>query len=205
MIQAKIRYRSAPPYGGQYSLNLPEKGMKGTGTTLGMLLDKIKDYRRANGIPIGLEFESEVEREVCRFYPQECEESSPLIPNTALRLSLSDVVDGTMNLLRFKLAGSPLVDQVEADRRAAICSRCPLNGQITTPCSGCDQIKKTVMAMVGNVSTPYDDRLQSCLICHCFNAAAVHIPLDIQNQSWSEQQKAQFQAAKNEYSCWKAG
>jgi hypothetical protein len=179
--------------------------MVGIGTTLGMLLDRIRDYRRANAIPVGLDFESEVEREVCKFYPQECEESHPLIPNTAIRLSLSDVVDGTMNLLRFKLSGSVAVPQEEANRRAEVCINCGLNGTMLAPCSGCDAIKKATIALAGNLTTPYDDRLQSCLICHCFNAVAVHIPLEIQNQSWNEQQKLQFQAAKQSYSCWKAG
>lgn len=203
MIQPRLKARSAVPFGGLYQLNLPDKGMVGRGTALGMLLDNIKAYRRANGIPIGLDFENEVEAEVCKFYPQECFDCSPLVPNTAIRLSIDDVVAGTKTMLRFKLAGSPLVDQAEADRRAAICSKCAYNGQITTPCSGCDAIKKAVISLIGDVKTAYDDRLQSCMICHCFNAAAVWLPLEIQSQSWREIQKQQFQAAKESNSCWK--
>lgn len=206
LIKGRIAARLAVPYGGSYNLNLPDLGLVGSGTDFGMLMDRLAEYRRANGLPIGLGFEEEVEREVCKRHPDMCVETDVRVPKPPNRLSIGDIASGTKNLLRFKLAGSPLVTQEEANRRAAICAKCPWNADFQMPCSGgCGSLKEMAVLAIGSQTTPYDVNLKSCAICHCWNAVAVWLPLDLQCQTVNDEQKLQFQFAAElpQTNCWK--
>jgi hypothetical protein len=205
LIKGRIKSGLGVPYGGIYLLDLPEKGMVGSGTDFGMLLDRIREWRRANGVPIGLGFEEEVEREICPRYPDMCYETDVRVPKLGGRLGLGDIVSGTKNLLRFKIAGSPLVSQEEANRRAAICAKCPWNTDFQMPCGGgCGALKGLAQQFIGNQTTPYDNNLKSCSICHCYNSVAVWLPVGIQWQTLNDEQKLQFEfAAESSMGCWK--
>ena len=188
------------PYGAKYSLNLPERGMVGEGYNFDTLSVSVKLYRKANAIPVGLAFEDELEQAVCEKYPQECSTYDPTIP-VRKRLKFGDVLRGTMVMVSHKLAGSPLVDQAEANARAKTCSTCIYNIQFPMPCSGiCAQLKSIVNNAVGNRSTPYDSENRSCGICGCHTSAAVHLPLEIQCIGVTTEQRAQFARVEH---CWK--
>jgi hypothetical protein len=203
-MQAKLRTKIGCPYGNIFELNLPEKGMKGRGTSFEQLIGNIKEWRRANAFPIGLGFESEVEREICERYPAECHSPNPLLPDPQRRLGYDAILHGTSSLLRVKKDPNPYVDQTEANRRAAICSACPQNQDFVRPCGFlCGALKDAVMALIGNRSTPHDNRLKSCQICQCFAAGAVHIRTDLQLLDLSQKQLDQFKEAHALYGCWK--
>jgi hypothetical protein len=188
------------PYGGQYVLNLPERGMVGHGNNFEALLRSIKEWRRANSVPIGLGFDDEVEQAVCEKYAVECQ-APPHGKPRVIRLSLSNVLQGTKVLLAFKLAGSPYVDQSEAERRASICAICPMNVDYAKPCGGnCGGLKEIVTTIVGGRKTSLNDRLKACSICGCVNAAHLLIPLDILAKGVTPEQQVQFSQVQN---CWK--
>lgn len=203
MIRPKLRSKNALPYGGSYELNLPEKGMVGLGTNFTMLMDKIVAWRKANGWPVGLGLEQEVEVEVCRKYSAECDETSDLVPPR--QRTWSDVILGTRSLLSHKLAGSPLVSQAEANRRAAICVKCPNNIFYASPCGGrCAEIKDLVEVLVGGSGTPFDGALKACAICSCELIAAVWMSLNFQTEGLTPLQVSQFEQASRDYGCWKS-
>lgn len=204
MIRAALVTKSQPPYGGQFSINRPDIGMVGGGTNFEMLMRNLRNYRKSNAIPMGLEFEDEVEREICKLYPAACHETSNLIPNRDRTYSFSDVIHGTKAMIAFKLAGSPLVSQEEANKRAAICSHCPNNGPFTKPCGGiCGELQDIVVSLIGGKTTPMDAALNSCYICNCFNRASVWVELDVMWKTLTPTQKEQFKTAKEQYQCWK--
>lgn len=206
MMKPVLKFKGTVPYGGQFVLNLPDRGMIGMGTNFDMLLTNLKKYRRANAIPVGLDFENEVEREVCAAYPAECRETSALIPDRERRYSFEDVIQGTKAMIAFKVAGSPLVDQAEANRRAAICSKCPNNVSFVLPCGGsCGELNEIVKAIVGGKSTPSDAQLRSCAICSCQLASSVWVELSVQWNVLSEERKSQFRTARDQIGCWKVG
>jgi len=125
-VKLRLRSKNQAPYGGIYELSRADIGMVGRGTTWDMVRNRIMDYRKANGIPIGLGFDDELEQALCRSYPAECEYfdgRSPKLRN----LGLHDVVVGTKVMISLKLAGSPLEDRAEAERRAKICVDCVWN------------------------------------------------------------------------------
>lgn len=76
---------------------------------------------------------------------------------------------------------SVFVDQAEAERRAAICTRCsknvPVNG-----CGGCSTMQGA-LEMLGRVKgerkTSADASLQGCCICLCHLPTIVHIRKDL--------------------------
>lgn len=198
-----LKSRSTIPYGGMWVWKDPLTGVTLRGVTWKMLYDRIVDQRKANGIPIGLSLEEELERDLCRDYPAECEWSDPTIPRNR-RLTMHDVVQGTRFIAAFKLAGSPVVSQDEANRRASICSTCPFNVTFTKPCAGmCPEIAGLVQAVTGiHRTTSYDDELKSCAICGCYTKVSVWVPLDIQRGVLSDDQKKTFDQIPF---CWKKG
>lgn len=200
----RLKTKSAVPYGNTFTLNLPELGMKGSGTTFEMLMANLREFRRVNAIPIGLGFEDEVEQQICNRYPAECINVDPRIPNLQERLGYQDIVHGTEAFARLKLSGKPLVDQEEANRRASTCAVCPMNSDFLKPCGWlCGELKALADSVLHGRTTPYDDRLRSCRICRCFNGIAVHFPVDVQIHSLSDAQKAQFEYAQEQFNCWK--
>lgn len=192
-----------PPYGGAYEIKRPDLGMVGIGTTFEMLEDKVRAYRRAMGMPTGLGFSEELEQKICELYPQEAEVCDPNLPR-AMKLSYGDITAGTKVLWSFKKAGSPLVPQAEAVRRGAICSNCKLCVPFTKPCNGlCGELKDYVDYLTSGYTTPYDNDLRGCSICHCFYSGHIRIPYEHLNKGLNDEERSQFQAANQLWGCWK--
>lgn len=203
-MKGRIKGRYAPPYGGNFNLNLPDKGMVGNGYMFDQLLRDIKGYRKANALPIGVWFEEEVEEEVCKKYPGECDFNNPDMPRYA-ELHSSDVARGIKIMLKHKLAGSPLVDDATALRRAEICVKCPYNVSIRYPCAGrCGDLEETVRSVIGSKQPPFGDRLKACAICKCFVGVSIYVPLQMQQSVLGTREKEYFKMAGKEVGCWKA-
>lgn len=175
------------------------------GTTYEPLYKHFVKVRKANGHPIGLSAEDELVKMVCEKYPDECEGYDPNLPRRR-KLGYRDVLNGTRVMVAHRVAGSPLVDRVETDQRAAICMECNFNSDFDKPCGGhCPDLKALVMPITKARPLPYADKLKSCGICGCFLEAAVQLPLDIQCIGVTETQKNQFKYVTNRQgkSCWK--
>ena len=199
-MKLRLSNRFIIPYGGLFVVNRPDLGVVGRGLQFHNLVESARAWRVANSMPIGVAFEEEVEQAACLTYPAECESAEGKLIRPR-NLQLSDVVIGTKTMLRFKLAGSHLVSNEEAVRRAEICSKCPYNVTFSKPCSGlCSQLKDLVSDIIGHHGTPYDAQLKSCGICHCFLQAAVWIPNAIGVPSLPNEQKEQFEMIPH---CWK--
>lgn len=196
----RLMYPKRIPYSGNYVLNLPERAIVGQGINLPALIRSVREWRRANSVPIGLGFEDEVEKSVCDFYPVECTGAINGKPRKS-RLDLSTVLRGTQVLLAFKMAGSPYVSQEEAERRAAICAACPWNLEYAKPCGGnCGGLKEMVAAIVGGQATPYDEQLKACAVCGCSSRAHIWIPDEFLAKGITDDMREQFAVIEG---CWK--
>jgi hypothetical protein len=175
-----------------------------------MIRDNIRTWRKANGIPVGLNFEDDVEQALCQEYPNECIISDPEMPRKR-EMGMMDVVRGTKMLARIIAAralsaigmgDSPFVSQEDANSRALICSKCQFNTTFHKPCTGlCPEIRAVVMEVKGSDHhTPFDHDLKSCNICGCYTAAHVWIDLKILLSGLTGMEKKQF---SNVQSCWK--
>lgn len=145
------------------------------------LKKRVLNYFRLHNYPIGIDWDRQFDENVCRNSPHlDCTDFNPDRIDISASLSLSDIVRGTSVLGQFEIAGSPIVTQAEAERRAGICVRCPHNVTFSKSCRGiCDKLKQLVFQIVGNRTTSKDSQLHSCRICKCYNVAQVHLPLDI--------------------------
>lgn len=149
------------------------------------LMKKALDYHKANQLPVGLNFEANIEAAFCKLligsgYGEHVEDAgSPYVEmNQSFRLKLNQVIQGTMFLVSHLLHGSPKVAAEEAEARAQVCVNCPLN-QEPEGCWGCGSrvIQSTIRSLIGNTHTSKDALLKSCRVCGCFNAVQIHFPL----------------------------
>lgn len=189
------------PAGGTWYYVEPISGKTFTAVTYDNLVAKLIDTYQKNGWPIGLDFENAIERALCERHPADCVENIPGVTRRKRRLTWGDLMRGTLVLLSFKAAGSPLVSEEESERRAAICVRCPENVAFDKPCVGiCERLAQAVRAVIGTRKTKVHSELKACGICHCLLEAAVQIPLEHQCKGVTESMREQFKTIPQ---CWK--
>lgn len=163
-------------------------------------------HLRSNGLP-ELSREEIVQR-ICRDTPANiC--AGDGYQYRERRLGWQDVVNGTNVLFAFKLAGSPLVSPELANERAAICANCQENVPYAQNCSTCKHVEDAVRAVIGDLSTPLDGRLNACFICGCSNKAQVWLPSEILAKGVNAEMMERFNAvrvtlADGNVDCWKA-
>lgn len=197
----RLIHKQRVPYGGLYELSSPKSGFVGSGFNFYAIEASVLKYRRANGIPVGIGFQDELETLLCEKYPDECKETDPKIPGKPERLRLGDVILGTRVMIAFVVSGMKVVPDTEAERRAQICSACKYNVPFSKPCGGgCGELKDIVRRIVGNRKTSVEEKLNSCHVCHCYLTAAVWIPAEIQIKPLSDDKKSQFEKIAH---CWK--
>ena len=204
--KARLRARHAVPYGGMFVLNRNDIGLVGAATAFDGLLRSCREWRKANGWPVGLGFEDEVEQALYATgkYNAEFELQDARIPNRRRNYNINDVVVGTRTMYAVKTNPEPLVDISEAERRAAICAGCPNNLSFSKPCGGiCPELETVVRAIVGSARTSKDAELRQCAVCSCFLGVAVFVKTELQVNGLTQEQKQQFLYAHEQVKCWK--
>lgn len=203
-MKPRLISRIMMPHGGLFHIQDPLTKFPIEGTHFEMLYNKAVAYRRANSIPIGLEFEQEIETLVCERYPAECEVSKRALGIAGVAPGLYDVARASAVMIKHKVNDSELVSQDEANRRAQICRNCPFRAQMTLPCSRCFSALENVVGWItGARGTPYDEKLSACGVCHCYISASVWLPLSTQCLAITDEMKERFAFAKEAFNCWK--
>lgn len=194
----KLNSHSLVPPGG-FKFKDPVTGHEMQRYVWEYLLDDVANHRRANNLPpISTE---EIEDQMCNRMGKAsatmCNDPRPSVDGVSL--TLGDIMRGTAVIASFKLAGSPLVSQEEAERRAVICAPCLYNVNYRKPCSGvCAELVELVATIVGGAGTSRDGELSACGICRCSNMAQVWIPVEFLKKGVTDEQIEQFPAQ-----CWK--
>lgn len=203
-MKPRLKSRILTPHGGGFFIEDPLTKRELYGSHFEMLYNKAVAYRRANSIPIGLDFEDEIESQVCARYPTECEVSKRALGVSLVAPGLYDVVRGSLVMMNHKAHDSMLVPQEEANRRAEICYKCPLRAQMTLPCARClTALENVVQVITGAHGTPFDEKLSCCSICKCYISASVWLPLETQCVGVSDDMRERFGFAKENFNCWK--
>lgn len=192
-----------------------ENGIKlgGRGSTFESTVEAIEKHRRGNGYPPG-DPASDLEQFTCQRWPQGCIDTVAKAPSVA-SIKFHEAAGDFIGIYgAWAKIGFTTVDQVEANRRANICWKCPANKKVEEKekrgCCGGKWISKllpiaTSMAQVltwpqlKNKSTPADKELYTCGVCHCVNRASVWLPLDTFTYDAATLQK--FKEANPK--CWK--
>jgi hypothetical protein len=211
MMKMRWISRIRAPYGGEVRWQDPITSVVCVGTTYEMLMDRAYAQRKANGVPTGLAFESEIEESLCRDYPAECEGGDPRVPRR-YTLGFDVVLRGTKVLLAviaeqakhlIGLAQSPLVEQQTAEYRAMVCANCPMNTDFMRGCTRCEDVLNLVRQIKGSRTTRHDKQLKACQICGCSTEAHVWVRLDLLAKGVTQEMKTQFAAMNEINGCWK--
>lgn len=178
----RFKNRQAVPPGG-YDFKDPDTGHRINCRNFDQWIGLIKDHRAANNLPpIAAEAPEDqnchkLSTDAAQVF---CAGDGLDLATDGVSLHASDIARGTRTILNFKLAGSPLVTQEQADRRASICATCYLNVPYRMPCAGmCGELLEIVTAIVGGAKTAHHNDLNACAACKCSLPAKVWIPLDI--------------------------
>ena len=181
----KLNNRSHTPSGG-FRYTQPESGMQIDASSFDQLMARIKDHRDANGYPISINIEAEVEDQVCRNTASEqwCRKVDDEAAPRSYRAN--DVLRFSRVLAEKFIKGNKRADQESANTRAATCAACPDNIPVHG-CDGCGSgvIQSAIRRVSGAGSTPHDSELKTCRWCGCFNAAQVWFPLEILQDNMS--------------------
>jgi hypothetical protein len=178
----KLKISNVVPSGG-WVYEHPGTGFKITAPTWNDLVTRIRNYRIANGISLGTNFEETVGSEVCQqqgWGEPRCMQEEPT-PLKQRNIGMHDVVN-FLRVLKHWLTKNPtLVEPQEADRRAQICTTCPYNVNVNG-CAGCTNIAGLIFNTTGDRTTSHDLQLRNCQICGCVNKVQVWVPKETLDQ-----------------------
>lgn len=171
------RKSSVPPLG--WIVNCPIVNEEVYG---GDFWDMVKNCEKlvlSKGIATPLDFVTQIEHNLC----DRLAGDSGCVPCSRIKqtLGFGEIVRWVRAMYSFAVnQGFQLVPQEEAERRAKICAACPY--QINTSgCWGCKGIAGMLPQIAGAKTTSYDNQLKACGVCGCYNAVAVHLPIDVQS------------------------
>jgi hypothetical protein len=173
-------YSQTPP--GMWQYQLPDGTVLKQINRVGLYKAAAKGYKNL-GLEVPANLNQLIDRQTCKRVPGWCEIDG--LVNYLKHVNINKIV-GFFNVvcagISAKLSGDDaFVSQEEADRRAEICSACPLNVAIDEGCRSCSAASLIADGMVSFVgrSTPYDRHLKACAACGCFLKAKVHVSKDI--------------------------
>jgi hypothetical protein len=156
---------------------VPETGVVFVSYGWGELKKYVKAHLKGNNIPIP----SDLNRVMMEAYCA-ATDSNVCLENNPYQSEIQRIWDqGTRFFQTVKstiAAGGKLVSQEEAERRASICAKCPLNQEGLTNCISCKG-KSIIADMLGfsiGRSTPIDDQLKVCNVCGCANKIKIWFP-----------------------------
>lgn len=131
------------------------------------LVDAVKRHMEANDVPIPITLEREMNEAACLEHPDQC---SDVDPDAERKIGLFYLAKKFFTAV-ISAATQGLVDQSEAERRAAICVACPHNtGSSLSLCgSGCHTARfvKEAAESMSTKHTPLDGQLNTCALCEC--------------------------------------
>lgn len=139
------------------------------------LAKTVQEHLVGNGIEIPLNLGLIMQATFCQYRPDLCvERSAEAEAKVGAFLMMKRFYNSA---IKPYLAGQ-LVDQEEANRRAAICATCPKNtDKIVEFCVSC-----STRSLVGHINqfltsrhTPSDHLLKNCAVCHCLNSMKVWV------------------------------
>jgi hypothetical protein len=203
-LKRRIRFNGLNPIH-PYRYVHPEDGAITLGITLTSLHHNAYQHMRMNGYVIPEDWKAVVEDQACLVLPTtSClwEDGTPCKePRVDVWAGYDDVLRGFAVFVDWTAKGFPLVDKTEADRRAAICRRCPFNLPIKG-CGSCAKLTEKVTELLGRNTTDDDPWLagKSCAVCHCSNAAQVWFPAEILKKGVTPEMVPLFQQNPK---CWK--
>ena len=177
MARRKFIDKSVVPPGG-FVYTEPLSGVEFRHIVFVEALYRIRQHRIANGYPLPPGWEEDVEDAMCETQPPHVWIYVEDVTREPRRLHITDVKNFIRVVTTWMQSGVGFVPQEEAERRAAICTACPLNQKIEG-CTPCAALLETVAGAIAGRHTSRDAGLQGCGVCSCSNQVQVHIPSEV--------------------------
>lgn len=179
----RIKNPGCPPQGG-WLYTVPETGHTVRGGDPRALVSNVVRHYRGNGLPVPEGIAAKVETALCASGHVKCEEEA-VGGWVSVKRGTRALVSALASFA--KTGESPIVEQSLAEKRAEICSRCPLNRPSEEFCQTCSasaallsQLFRKAAVFAGGragLRTTRDSRLHSCHECGCELRLKVHVKL----------------------------
>jgi hypothetical protein len=176
-IKRKLLMSGMPP-GGWEDVE-PVTGVRCSGTSWKVLVDREMEILRSNNITPPENFVSEIESRIAARLPADCvyDDAVPAKKVVArdagkVVMQLSAVEEKTRRLKQaWESSGKPTVTQEDAIARSEVCITCPMNRP--AGCLTCNGVFQRMQQWLGKLRTPNDKRLQVCGVDMVFNKVNV--------------------------------
>jgi hypothetical protein len=177
MFQCLSNLLHIPPGGWKYTQE--DSDLNITGGDYYHLRENVRKHRQINSFFAGPDLDNEIQTQICTKLPPNaravfCRPCQSLGPGRSVDL---EDVRHFLAVAGQWMKKREFVSQAEADTRAEICASCPKNIAIAG-CRTCRGLIKHTLDLIGQKSTPFDDKLGACEVCGCGNQAQVHLPLE---------------------------
>lgn len=193
-----------PPQGWSYTQ--PESGATFKSHDYRSWTRDILSHRKANGYPVGDEWEEELISDACKqnsHWNTVCKRVGVHQGSGTKKLGFKHAMAFLKTLRAFVEQGGLYVEQEEADRRAEICSRCPKNKPVGFSCGACAAgLLGLLRWLLGKRTVFAASEIENCSVCLCDLKAAVWFPVEAQKAGLTEPQIEEFK--KLDSFCWKA-
>lgn len=167
---------------GEWKFTVEQTGVTLKSASAATLQRATLNHFRANDIPLPQgSFKEWFEDAMCRqqgYGDPFCGDAPKKLPKQASSVTWRQLESFTKTMWGLVAGGLKLVDQAEADRRAAICAACPLNQEFGVGCQGCKTFLRRAAEALGSRVTGSDADLKDCLACGCVLKLKVWIPQD---------------------------
>ena len=170
-----------PPGGWRYTV--PETGMKLTGATPKTLRNRIGDHLRANGLPVP--DNDTLDSRICEFMALGAPYCGPPVKDPVEGIKKNLTLNDAHRFLKTVLAAVQarrFVSREEAQRRMAVCAKCPLAGNIGG-CLTCSGLISTIVKLVAGLVPEGIPGRPFCLACGCLVRAKVTLPNDVLDEA----------------------
>lgn len=147
------------------------------------MLQRVHSHRVANdGCDISEGWQARFEDEYCRQNNLDgttwCSDEKYYAPDPSRPLHWSDIRNFLFSMIQWVSGGRQLVNQEEAERRAAICATCPKNVELHVACPSCVKLDSLIAETKGDRVTSLDSSLKNCEVCRCYLQTKVWYPTD---------------------------
>jgi hypothetical protein len=148
---------------------------------------RVKQHMAANNLDIPGDIDAEVEDGACLNLEAHrghwCRErgNDPLTSMSTQRPKwrASEVMRFLKTIWNWGTAeGFNFVPMEEAERRAAICAKCPMNTRVSG-CLGCTGVAALIRRIQGDHKTSQDPKLNACNVCGCELKVKVLVPTEV--------------------------
>jgi hypothetical protein len=154
-----------------------ENGVKICTYRFSILIEKIYALRERNGGDLAPEWIERVADDLCDKYKiQKC---PPKPANQPVRkIRLGDISRFLKTVKNWMASGGVPVDPSEANRRAEICSKCPMNVDVSG-CLACKKLVSSLFPSLKGLTTDHDAELEGCAGCGCQLKMKVWLPFEV--------------------------